>query len=250
MEADDERLERALVKVEDGFERVNINSLKDNEDLDRMRVEEPEPAKETHYGEAPDDSETGSSHRDASTHPPLSATTRKSSHAAALLGNPSPPPRAVILRNLQNYIPFRTILTDGKILTLLTLVVVPPSDTPRSKDPFEPLGQTLAKHSKVRHVPYTKKRGITGTHVPFIRAADVVVFIVSGPPADGGGGDQMEMAEKARSIGGSRPFILVSCFDIRQCNPSKATFPTPIQIPGYTSSDLEAAATILLSEKR
>jgi hypothetical protein len=179
---------RGLVEVEDGFKGSNIKSSKAEGDLDRMQLEEPEPAEQTHHGEAADDSETRSSHRDTPTQPPQSATTGKSSHAAAaaaalvLQGNPLPPPCAVILQNLQNYIPLRRILTDSKI-TLLTPVIVPPDDTAGSKDPFEPFGRTLAMDSKVRHVPYTKSGGITETHVAFIRRADValsVFFLGSG----------------------------------------------------------------------
>jgi Asp-tRNA(Asn)/Glu-tRNA(Gln) amidotransferase C subunit len=216
--ADDERLEEAVEKVGDSFERFDIKSSEFKEELDRMRQDEPTPAKAT------DDSGT-------------------------LLRNPLPPPRAVVLWDHQNYIPLGRILADGKVITLLTPVVVPLDDNAGSEDPFGHLGCALgAMHSKIRHVPYTKSSGITSTHVPFILMANVVIFVVSGPPADGG--NQMELAEAARSISGSRPFILVSCFNIRPYHPSEEAFPTLIQIPGYASSDLEAAATILFSEER
>ncbi|EXL65921.1 hypothetical protein FOPG_17877, partial [Fusarium oxysporum f. sp. conglutinans race 2 54008] len=67
-----------------------------------------------------------------------------------------------------------------------------------SRDPFEPLGKALARtHPWIRHVPYTKERGITGIHVAFIKRARVVIFVLTGFSTEEGL-FQLELAEVAR----------------------------------------------------
>src|SRR5690242_3519582 len=86
-----------------------------------------------------------------------------------------------VLWDRQNCLPLGKILDDeGDILLLLTPVVVPhDTDNAGSADPFEPVGKALSKqHPCVRHVPYTKRHGITGVHAAFIKVSKAVIFVV------------------------------------------------------------------------
>lgn len=77
---------------------------------------------------------------------------------------------SAILWDRQHALPLSRVLPEDDLLLLLTPEVTPlSSGTSISKDPFEPLGRSIAaRHSMVRHVPYTKRGGITGTHAAFI----------------------------------------------------------------------------------
>lgn len=153
----------------------------------------------------------------------------------------------MILWDQQSCIPLSNILDgDGEaIITLLTPVVVPLDRFSAAQDPFEPFGRALAsRHPRVRHVPYTKKSGITSTHVAFIKRARVIIFVISGPQGPGEI-SQVEFAETAQLIAEHRPQIILACFSVQPHQLPGSTFPTIVQISGYGRPDLEAAASLL-----
>ncbi|EXL64230.1 hypothetical protein FOPG_19498, partial [Fusarium oxysporum f. sp. conglutinans race 2 54008] len=87
-----------------------------------------------------------------------------------------------LLWDHQDLIPLQKNLGDEDLVLLLTPAVVPLDQSPaNASDPFEPLGKALARtHPWIRHVPYSKERGITGIHVAFIKRARVVIFVLTG----------------------------------------------------------------------
>ncbi|KAK4189085.1 hypothetical protein QBC35DRAFT_450550 [Podospora australis] len=164
-----------------------------------------------------------------------------------------------VIQDTQSCIPLSTPskpLRDGEIILLLTPGIVPDvksleatSQEPTS-DPFEPLGKALAKHHPwVRHVPYLPRHGITGTHVVHIRLATVVVFVLSGRSAEGQV-SQVSLAEITRGVCDQRPQIIVACCDVGELGPIDKSFPTIIQVPSESPSDLAAAADVIFGEAR
>ncbi|KAK0758573.1 hypothetical protein N5P37_008972 [Trichoderma harzianum] len=157
-------------------------------------------------------------------------------------------PIGTVLWDYQNCIPLTQIPTRDKPVLLLTPVVVPPagSNPADDRDPFEILGQTIScRNIPIRHVPYTKAKGITGVHVAFVKRAGAVIFVITHLA----GTDnllQLEFAELVARICESRPFILLVCCNLAGRNISNAHFRTLVHIAGYTNADLLVAATLLL----
>ncbi|ROT43226.1 hypothetical protein SODALDRAFT_34033 [Sodiomyces alkalinus F11] len=154
---------------------------------------------------------------------------------------------AVLLWDRQESIPLQRLLSPDDLIILLTPVVVPSAHQPaESRDPFEPLGRAIALHHPlVRHVPYTKRGGITGTHAAFIKRGKVIVFVISGPPGDNEP-SQADYAEIAASVGGDRPQVILACCDVRAYDLGRLyRFATIIQIAGFTPPELEKAAEIM-----
>ncbi|KAL2023815.1 hypothetical protein VTK56DRAFT_1082 [Thermocarpiscus australiensis] len=163
---------------------------------------------------------------------------------------------AAARQDSQSYLPLSRLLKDGDLILLLTPGIVPevsplnsnPKDLP--SDPFEPLGQALARHHPwVRHVPYMPRNGITGTHVVHIRLAAAVVFVMSGPPCHGQL-SQVGLAEITRTLCEHRPQIIVACCSVKERGPLEKSFPTIIEVHGFAPSAMEAAADILFRETR
>jgi len=153
---------------------------------------------------------------------------------------------AVLVRDDQECLPLSKVLAEGDLLYLLT-PLVPPADPSVSTDPFDPLGRALAKHHRwVRHVPYTPQRGITDDHVAHIGFARVVIFVISGPPA-AGQKSQVSFMEAARSAGNQRPQVVLACCSLEDLGigPAEKTFPTVVEISGYSRGELELAADLL-----
>ncbi|RGP62206.1 hypothetical protein FLONG3_10285 [Fusarium longipes] len=156
---------------------------------------------------------------------------------------------ATLLWDHQNLIPLQKNLVDEDLVLLLTPAVVPldPGLT-SATDPFQPLGQALSQtHPWVRHVPYVKKYGISGTHVAFIKRARTVVFVLSGFSSDEGA-FQLEAADIAREVCEERPFILVACCEVPANRAREYEFQTVVQCPGYLVSDLRAVAALLTTK--
>uniref|UniRef100_A0A0D2YD34 N-acetyltransferase domain-containing protein n=1 Tax=Fusarium oxysporum (strain Fo5176) TaxID=660025 RepID=A0A0D2YD34_FUSOF len=139
---------------------------------------------------------------------------------------------ATLLWDHQDLIPLQKNLGEEDLVLLLTPAVVPLDQSPtNASDPFEPLGKALARtHPWIRHVPYSKERGITDIHVAFIKRARVVIFVLTGFSTEEGL-FQLELAEVARE--GARA----------------DGFPTLIQCPGYFVAELQAVAVLLTSER-
>ncbi|TRX96292.1 hypothetical protein FHL15_003016 [Xylaria flabelliformis] len=155
-------------------------------------------------------------------------------------------PQATVIRDYQACIPLTRILGEGDIVLLLTPVVTPHEQN--GSDPFEPFGRALAtRHPWIRHVPYTAQNGITSTHVGFIKRAKSVIFIISGPPY-AGQTSQVEIAEISRTVGDEKPHIIVACGNIHDSGLVESSFPTIVQLSGYSSTDLRAAAAVLFGE--
>ncbi|SPN99002.1 related to beta-N-acetylglucosaminidase [Cephalotrichum gorgonifer] len=166
-------------------------------------------------------------------------------------------PSAKLLRDHQDCVPLRRILSDGDLIVLLSPVVAPWSSSRSgsdgqslTSDPFEPFGLALAdRHPWVRHVAYNKTAGITGTHAAFIKRARVVIFVISGPPAPNDP-PQAELAEICRALGGEAGprHIVLACFDVRSSTVQVTPFDTVVQIPDYSPAELRAAASLLFGE--
>ncbi|KAI1180902.1 hypothetical protein F4777DRAFT_177724 [Nemania sp. FL0916] len=155
-------------------------------------------------------------------------------------------PQVTVIRDYQACIPLTRILGEGDLVLLLTPVVTPHEQS--GSDPFEPFGRALAaRHPWIRHVPYTARNGITTTHVGFIKRAKMVIFVVSGPPS-AGQVSQVEIAEVSRAVGTERPHVIVACDNIQELGLMEARFPTIVQLSGYASSDMRAAAATLFGE--
>lgn len=151
---------------------------------------------------------------------------------------------ATVVRDRASHIPFSKILENGDIVLLLT-PVVPPVDSAPGRDPFEPLGRGLAKyHPWVRHVPYTAQGGITSTHVGFIKRAKVIVFVITGPTSTGQP-SQVDLSSIVQLIGDHRPHVVVACCSVQTLEPAVASFSTVLELPGYSSQNLEVGADVL-----
>ena len=67
---------------------------------------------------------------------------------------------ANMIRDEPNWFSNIKDLRETDVIILLTPVVDPISQNPIPSDPFEPLGQSLAKrHSSIRQIPYTQRSG-------------------------------------------------------------------------------------------
>jgi hypothetical protein len=158
---------------------------------------------------------------------------------------------ATLLWDHQDLIPLQKNLGEEDLVLLLTPAVVPLDQSPtNASDPFEPLGKALARtHPWIRHVPYTKERGITGSHVAFIKRARVVIFMLTGFSTEEGL-FQLEVAEVTREVCEERPLVLVPCCEVSEKGAREYGFPTTIQCSGYSATDLQAVAVLLTSERR
>ncbi|KAL7931175.1 hypothetical protein V8C35DRAFT_310585 [Trichoderma chlorosporum] len=158
-------------------------------------------------------------------------------------------PIGTVLWDYQNCIPLPQIPTRDKPVLLLTPVVVPPAgnNPADDRDPFEILGQTISgRNIPIRHVPYTKAKGITGVHVAFVKRAGAVIFVITHLA----GTDnllQLELAELVARICESRPLILLVCCNLAGRSIPNTHFRTVVHIAGYTNADLLVAATLLLN---
>ncbi|KAG8351511.1 hypothetical protein FVEN_g10460 [Fusarium venenatum] len=157
---------------------------------------------------------------------------------------------ATLLWDHQNLIPLQKNLGDEDLVLLLTPAVVPLDPSlARATDPFQPLGQALSQtHPWIRHVPYIKKYGITGTHVAFIKRARTIVFVLSGFSSDEGA-LQLELADTVREVCEERHFVLVACCEVLKSRAEEYEFQTVVQCSGYLVSDLQAVAALLTTER-
>ncbi|KAH7033207.1 uncharacterized protein B0I36DRAFT_373587 [Microdochium trichocladiopsis] len=156
---------------------------------------------------------------------------------------PDPAQPITVIRNNHSNIPLGSILNKGEIILLLTPVVVirERGETP-GRDPFEILGRAVAaKHAGVRHVPYTALNGITNTHAAFIRAARVVIFVVSGPPRLGQV-DQVELGRAVQRLARGKPFIMITTLS---ASPVDDDFPTALQVTEMNQRNLQTLAESL-----
>lgn len=143
----------------------------------------------------------------------------------------------------------KTLAREDFILLLTPAAVPLDLSLAHASDPFEPLGRALTPaHSNIRHVPYTKERGITHFHVPFIKTARVVIFVLTGFLTKQGA-FQLKLAEFAREMREGRSLVLVACCKVPEKAAHECGFPTIIQSPGYFTTDLQAIAVLLTSER-
>ncbi|ORY71131.1 beta-n-acetyltransferase [Pseudomassariella vexata] len=158
-------------------------------------------------------------------------------------------PEIGIIRDQQSCLPLTRILDDNDHVLLLTPVVVPfRPEFDKGGDHFEPLGRAISmRHPPVYHVPYNCRNGITETHVPFIRRARVIIFVISGAAA-AGQPSQLDAANIARKMGDHCPQVVVACQDAQALGLLEESFPTVLQLPGYSPEHLQAAAAALFGE--
>lgn len=167
-------------------------------------------------------------------------------------GSQAPSESSATLRwDRQNRIPLHRWLSKDAVILLLTPLVIPPvSQVDITRDPFEPLGQSLAKsYPAVRHVPYTSQDGVTGVHIAFIKKADVVVFIITGFPSKGET-SQLELAALVDKACGSRPLVVVSCCGLDYHEIQRLNFLTVVEATGFSAPDLRAVSTVLVHGER
>ncbi|CAM1508374.1 Fc.00g052220.m01.CDS01 [Cosmosporella sp. VM-42] len=155
-----------------------------------------------------------------------------------------------LLWDRQSTLPLTTILADEDLVILLTPATVPSElDSSETSDPFEPLGRALAtKHRWIRHVPYTKHNGITGTHVAFVKRAKVVIFVIT-TFSSVDGVSQPEFADIVREVCEDKPLITVACCDPQDHDIHEFGFSTLLRSPGFSLVDLEAIASLLMVEE-
>ncbi|KAL2067967.1 hypothetical protein VTL71DRAFT_16065 [Oculimacula yallundae] len=152
---------------------------------------------------------------------------------------------AIVSRDSPDWLSYIRALQETDIIILLTPVVIPRGQDTVVSDPFEPFGRALAKrHSRVRHVPYTTRNGITSTHLGFIKRGHVIIlcfYVSPDRPL------QNEIAETAFAVSDNKPCIIVvfrSSMDIQCIGP----FPTMIHTTGYSVRTLEATAALIFGE--
>lgn len=155
-----------------------------------------------------------------------------------------------LLWDYHDVLPLGTLLGEEDLVILLTPAVVPlMPNSGETSDPFEPFGKALARrHPWIRHIPYTKERGITGTHVAFVRRAKIVIFVITGIPVVDGV-SQPQLAEIVREACEDKPMITVACCDAEGHNLHEFGFSTLVQSNGFSTAELEAIATLLMSQE-
>ncbi|KUJ11770.1 uncharacterized protein LY89DRAFT_233894 [Mollisia scopiformis] len=150
---------------------------------------------------------------------------------------------AKVLRDAPEWLSDIRRLQPQDVIILLTPVVFPVSQEPTdSSDPFEPLGRYLSRrHAKIRHVPYTKRHGITSTHLGFIKRGHAIILCLAEQPL------QLELVDIVLAIRGDKPVVVVCCspLDTKQALP----FPTVIDTAGYSRPALEATAELIFAER-
>jgi GNAT superfamily N-acetyltransferase len=174
-----------------------------------------------------------------------------SSPSASALRDATTKPSAVLLWDRQGCIPLSRIVSDDEdVILLLTPVVVPlEHQSPEAVDPFQSFGKLLSKsHPSVRHVPYTRKHGITGVHVAFIKRAKVVIFMATDLQEADGASSQLDFAEIVGEVCDTRPLLIVACCRISDKDADSLGFPTVITSRSFTQSDLFAIASLLLGD--
>ncbi|KAG9249193.1 hypothetical protein BJ878DRAFT_91281 [Calycina marina] len=131
------------------------------------------------------------------------------------------------------------------IIILLTPVLRPIDEGERPSDPLEALGRSLEqRHSKVRHVPYNLRDGITSYHLTFIKRGQVIILCFA-PPA----GEPIDLgfADMACAMSDHKPYMIVVCCSSQE-NHHQIPFPTLIQSNGYSAPALEATASLIFGE--
>ncbi|KAL2887854.1 glycoside hydrolase family 3 [Ceratocystis lukuohia] len=159
---------------------------------------------------------------------------------------------ATLMWDTQSCVPLTNVLRkEDDLIVLLTPVVVHPDGNPNlTTDPFESFGRALAeRHPMIRHVPYTKRGGITSTHVAFIKRAAVVIFVVSGLPRHEDEPSQLEFADVARVVSEHRTFVLLACYDFEQQDVAHLGIHTLVHCDGYARPELEAAAGVFFGQR-
>ncbi|APA08263.1 hypothetical protein sscle_03g030330 [Sclerotinia sclerotiorum 1980 UF-70] len=154
---------------------------------------------------------------------------------------------ATILRDSANFLTRIRSLDESDVLVLLTPIVVPVSrDVTDTSDPFECLGRALARrHAKVRHIPYTKRYGITSTHLGFIKRSHVIILCFVKQPQHR---LQLENAEVLFAVSDHKPCIIMVCGDQTNLQ-DPIPFPTVILTSGYTAREMEDAAALIFGER-
>jgi GNAT superfamily N-acetyltransferase len=157
-------------------------------------------------------------------------------------------PVATVVWDYQNCVPLVQIPSWDKPVALITPVVVPPAGNhpADNRDPFEIFGKSISGRAiPIRHVPYTKNKGIDGVHVAFIKRAKIVIFVIS--HLDGSGNPlQLQFAELVARICESRRLIILACCDIAGQNISNSRFRTLVHVTGYANPDLLVASALIL----
>lgn len=150
-----------------------------------------------------------------------------------------------------------TLPTDQFIV--LFTPAIPSTDG--QEDPFECLGRSLSKwHSRVRHVPFVAKVGLTDLHVAWIRKAGAVVVVNCDPTllvdtkTNNNMPCQAKFATQAANIlhsvrGGSQ--VPLSGVYISPCSASPTNtsgYDNVVVCSSYSEAIMEKAASMLMCQ--
>jgi hypothetical protein len=147
-------------------------------------------------------------------------------------------------------------LPTDQIVVLFTPAI--PS-TDGLEDPFECLGRSLSKrHSRVRHVPFVTKVGLTDLHAAWIRKAGAVVVVNCDPTllVDTKTNSNMpfqtkfatQVADTLRSIPGGSQTPLCNVYISASVAPPTDTrgYDNVVVCSSYSAANLEKAASMLM----
>lgn len=150
-----------------------------------------------------------------------------------------------------------TLPTD-RFIVLFT-PAIPSTDS--QEDPFECFGRSLSKwHSRIRHVPFVAKVGLTDLHVAWIRKAGAIVVVNCDPTllidtkTNNNMPCQAKFATQAENIlhdvrGGSQ--VPLSGVYISPCSASPTNtsgYDNVVVCSSYSEAIMEKAASMLMSQ--
>lgn len=171
------------------------------------------------------------------------------------IDSPTSPP--ILLWDLQGALPLTNLLSEnpgqdeGETVLLLTPAIVPENPGSITRDPFEPLGRALIRpHFRVRHVPYTRNNGLTGTHQQFIDRISTIIFLITEFALSQRGVNQFDMAALVREMcGDDHSLILVVLGQLPEDEDLQAMgFSTVLQSPGWSAPELQSLAALIMTE--
>jgi GNAT superfamily N-acetyltransferase len=154
-----------------------------------------------------------------------------------------------LVRDSPNWLSVIRNLQPTDVILLLTPIVDPIDQNEENiSDPFEYFGRALlARHSRIRHSPYTNPNGITSTHVGYIKRSKVVILVVNDATVDGHT-PQIDAAHVTRVVADNTPVVIVLTKDSPALLQLTEDFPTVIRSRDYSESALERTASLIFGE--
>ncbi|SZF04265.1 unnamed protein product [Blumeria hordei] len=153
---------------------------------------------------------------------------------------------AVLIQDVPGWLLECQNLKKEDLIVLLAPVAYPVSeDYTDRRDPFEHLGRFIeSRHSKVAHVPYIRRIGLTSTHLGFMQRAKLIIFCIL--PHDDRS-LQLELTDRLFQFGNFKPIIVVQICNYIELN-LDIPVPTVIKALGYVPSTLKAVADLMFAD--